>query len=46
MSDYISREAAIAEIMGQPPDAHYPSWYAEQISNLPAADVKPAVRGK
>ena len=39
MDDYISREQAIAEIMGQPPDAHYPSWYAEQIKNLHAADV-------
>ena len=46
MDDYISRETAIAEIMGQPPDAHYPSWYAEQIKKLPAADVKPVVRGK
>jgi len=41
MDDYISREQAIAEIMGQPPDAHYPSWYAEQIKKLPAADVRP-----
>jgi hypothetical protein len=46
MDDYISREAAIAEIMGQPPDAHYPSWYAEQIRKLPAADMKSVVRGK
>jgi hypothetical protein len=46
MDDCISREAAIAEIMGQPPDAHYPSWYAEQIKKLPAAEVKPVVRGK
>ena len=45
MDDCISREVAIAEIMGQPPDAHYPSWYAEQIKNLPAADVRPVVRG-
>lgn len=40
MNDYISREAAIAEIMGQPPDAHYPSRYAEQIKKLTAAEVK------
>ena len=46
MTDYISREAAIAEIMGQPPDAHYPSWYAAQVKKLPAADVRPVVRGK
>jgi len=45
MTDYISREAAIAEIMGQPPDAHYPSWYAEQLKKIPAADVRPVVHG-
>lgn len=45
MTDYISRKAAIAEIMGQPPDAHYPSWYAAQVKKLPAADVRPVVHG-
>ena len=37
MSDLISRQAAIDAIMGQPPEPHYPSWYAEQIKNLPSA---------
>ena len=33
--DTTSRKAAIEMIMGQPPEAHYPSWYAEQIKKLP-----------
>ena len=37
MNDLISRQAAIDAIMGQPPEAHYPSWYAAQIEKLPAA---------
>ena len=35
--DLISRQAAIDAIMGQPPEPHYPSWYAAQIEKLPAA---------
>lgn len=35
--DVISRQAAIDAIMGQPPEPHYPSWYAAQIEKLPAA---------
>lgn len=35
--DTISRQAAIDTIMGQPPEAHYPSWYAAQIEELPPA---------
>ena len=35
-SDLISRQAAIDAIMGQPPELHYPSWYAAQIEKLPA----------
>lgn len=46
MGDYISRDQAYKAIMGQPPDAHYPDWYGTIIKNLPAADVKPVVRGK
>ena len=41
MSDLISRQAAIDAIMGQPPEPHYPSWYAAQIEKLPA--VQPLV---
>lgn len=46
MSDYISREAAISEILSDPTDAHYPSWYAEKLKQIPAADVRPVVRGR
>lgn len=38
--DLISRKAAIDEIMGQPPEAHYPSWYAENIKALHSAQPK------
>ena len=41
--DAISRQAAIMKILGQPPEPHYPSWYAEQIKELPPAEPK---RGK
>lgn len=37
MDDTISRQMAINTIMGQPPEPHYPSWYAEQIKGLPSA---------
>lgn len=36
-SDCISRQATLDTIMGQPPEPHYPSWYAAQIEKLPAA---------
>ena len=38
--DLIDRQVAIDAIMGQPPEPHYPSWYAAQIEKLPA--VQPA----
>ena len=44
MIDYISRKDAVHTIMGQPPDAHYPSWYAAQLEDIPAADVAPVVQ--
>lgn len=37
MDDTISRQAAIDAIMGEPTDAHYPSWYAERLEQLPSA---------
>ena len=37
MDDMISRQAAIDAIMGEPTDAHYPSWYAERLEQLPSA---------
>lgn len=36
MADLIDRQAALDTIMGQPPEPHYPSWYAVQIEKLPA----------
>lgn len=45
MAEYIEKDVAINTIMGQPPDAHYPDWYASQIKDIPAADVAPVVRG-
>lgn len=44
-TEYISREAAICEILSEPTDAHYPSWYAEKLEDIPAADVRPVARG-
>lgn len=35
--DLISKQEAINTIMGQPPEPHYPSWYATQIEKLPPA---------
>ena len=46
MAEYIARESAIEAIMSDPPDAHYQSWYAEKINEIPAADVEPVVRCK
>ena len=39
-NDPISRQMAIDTIMGQPPEPHYPSWYAAQIEKLPAVQPK------
>lgn len=46
MAEYIKRESAIEAIMGDPPDAHYQSWYAEKIKAIPADDVAPARHGR
>ena len=45
MGKYITKEAALNTIFSEPPEAHYPSWYAERIKALPAADVVPVVHG-
>lgn len=37
MDDLISRRLAIDAIMCEPTDAHYPSWYAERLEQLPSA---------
>lgn len=44
MAEYIEKQAALDAILREPPDAHYPSWYAAKIKVLPAADVAPVIR--
>ena len=46
MSEYIKREDTIEKIMSEPPDAHYPHWYADKIKAIPAADVAPVRHGR
>lgn len=46
MDEYIEKGAAIAAIMSEPPDAHYPHWYADKIKSIPAADVEPVRHGR
>ncbi len=46
MAEYIEREAAIAAITSDPPDAHYPHWYADKIKAITAADVATARHGR
>lgn len=46
MEKYINQIVAIDTILSNPPDAHYPVWFAEQIANLPAADVVEVVHGE
>ena len=46
MNDYISREAAIDAIMGQPTETNYPVWFAGIIEKIKPADVRPAVKGR
>ena len=35
--ELIGKQIAIETILGQPPELHYPSWYARQIEDLPPA---------
>ena len=46
MAEYIEREKTYKAIMGEPPDAHYPQWYAEKIKSIPAVDVAPIMHGR
>lgn len=39
--DAISRKDAIEKIVSQPPEPHYPDWYAEQIKQLPSVTPQP-----
>ncbi len=43
MNDLISRQTAIDAIMCEPTDAHYPSWYAERLEQLPSAQPEPVI---
>ena len=45
MAEYIKRESAIEAILSDPPDAHYPQWYADKIKAIPAANVAPVRHG-
>lgn len=45
MERYINQIVAIDTVLENPPDAHYPSWFAAQIADLPAADVVEVVHG-
>lgn len=40
MDEYISKQAAIGAIMGEPGEAHYPSWYADKIRHLVPKDIE------
>lgn len=44
MEKYINQIVAIDTILNNPPDAHYPVWFAEQIGNLRAADVTKIIK--
>ena len=46
MAEYIERKAAIEAIMCEPPDAHYPQWYADKIKAIPSADVAQVRHGR
>lgn len=41
MRELIEKSEAIHTIIGQPPEPHYPSWYAEQIKALPSKQPEP-----
>ena len=34
--DLISKDDAMNAILGEPPEAHYPSWYAGIVNEIPA----------
>jgi hypothetical protein len=35
----VSRQAAIHAILGEPPETHYPSWYAVMVDEEPDASI-------
>lgn len=46
MAEYIEKQAALDAILREPPEAHYPSWYAAKIKVMPASDVAPVRHGR
>lgn len=44
MDEYIKKETAYRAIMGERPEAREPSWFAELVLEVPAADVVEVVR--
>lgn len=46
MDEYIKKETAYRAIMGERPEAREPSWFAELVLEIPAADVVEVVRCK
>lgn len=40
MSKLINKQKTIDAIMSEPPETHYPSWYAEILKNLPSEDYE------
>ena len=46
MDEYIKKETAYRVIMGERPEAREPSWFAELVLEIPAADVAPVRHGR
>lgn len=46
MDEYIKKETAYRAIMGERPEAREPSWFAELVLEIPAADVAPVQHGR
>ena len=43
-NDYINRGEALEAILGEPPEAHYPAWYAAKIASLQSIRIRPLKR--
>lgn len=46
MTRLIDADALRVCIMGEPPDAHYPSYYADLVDKAPTIDAAPVRRGE
>ena len=46
MDEYIKKETAYRAIMWERPEAREPSWFAELVLEIPAADVAPVRHGR